>query len=106
MSEFTRRSFLQAALLAPAALLHGGARLIGMVPLGNPGGIPATPLERLLFSSLDARLFTNLSTLSSDTLAVPNERFYVRTGAPAALETLPSSIPIRGRVQAPGAVLL
>src|SRR5262245_14190101 len=95
----TRREFIKAALIAPAALRQGGARLIGTLPLGNPGNAPATPLDRLLASSLDARLFTNLSTLSADALVVPNDRYYIRTAAPARLDELTPSIPVRGRVQ-------
>jgi DMSO/TMAO reductase YedYZ molybdopterin-dependent catalytic subunit len=103
----TRRTFLQAALVAPAVLFQRGARFISTLPLGNPGGGVATPLERLLGSGLDARLFTDLSTLNADkpeTLVVPSRRFYVRTAAPAALDQLPASIPIGGRVRTPGAI--
>ena len=87
----TRRSFLQAALLAPSALLHqppSGARLIGTMPLGDPGGRQPPPFGRLLGSGLDGRLFTDLSTLSADrpeTLVTPAERFYVRTAATSDL---------------------
>jgi len=104
LRNLTRREFLAAALVAPFELRQSGARLLRTLPLGNPGNTPATPLERLLASSLDARLFTNLSTLSTDALIVPNERYYVRTAAPAKLDTLPPSIPIRGRVQKESAI--
>jgi DMSO/TMAO reductase YedYZ molybdopterin-dependent catalytic subunit len=104
----TRRAFLSATLAAPAAaLLQSGATFIAAIPLGNPGGVPATPLERLLFSSLDARLFTDISTLSPDdpeSMIVQNPRFYVRTAAPAGVKALPPAIPIRGRGQAPVAL--
>ena len=90
--SLTRRSFLQAALLAPAlgpaALVQGGARFISTVPLGDPGGRPPPPFGRLLGSGLDGRLFTDLSTLSADrpeTLVTPAERFYVRTAATSDL---------------------
>ena len=60
----TRRDFLSAALLAPAAFaFQSGARLIGTVALGNPGGAPVPSFGRLLGSGLDARLFTDLSLL-------------------------------------------
>jgi DMSO/TMAO reductase YedYZ molybdopterin-dependent catalytic subunit len=66
----------------PLPALPGG-QLLGTLPLG--GGRRRTPLETLLGRGLDARLFTDLSTLSPDTLTTPNDRFYVRTAAPAAL---------------------
>jgi DMSO/TMAO reductase YedYZ molybdopterin-dependent catalytic subunit len=106
-SQFTRRAFLQAALVAPVAFLQGGARYISTLPLGNPGSGPAPPLERLLASGLDARLFTDLSTLSADkpeTLLVASQRFYIRPAAPAALDQSPRAIPIGGRVVTPATI--
>ena len=85
----TRREFLASALVAPAALLQSSARFISTLPLVNPAGGPTPPLERLLGSSLDARLFADLSTLARDkpeSLVIPNSRFYVRTAAPGALD--------------------
>jgi DMSO/TMAO reductase YedYZ molybdopterin-dependent catalytic subunit len=88
MTEITRRDLLAAAFLAPLALQRDDARFLGVVPLGPPGN--RTPLERLLGKGLDARLFTDLSTLGNpqsaiqnpqSDLATPNERFYVRTAA-------------------------
>jgi DMSO/TMAO reductase YedYZ molybdopterin-dependent catalytic subunit len=85
----TRRDFLAGALLAPAALLQSGARLVGTVPLGLSGGARIPPYGRLLGGpGLDARLFTDLSTLSPDrpeSLVTPTDRFFVRTAAPPAL---------------------
>lgn len=72
----------------PAALLQSGARFIGTISLGTTGGARTPPFGRLLGPGLDARLFTDLSTLDADkpdTLVTPNERFFVRTAAPAAL---------------------
>jgi DMSO/TMAO reductase YedYZ molybdopterin-dependent catalytic subunit len=46
-----------------------------------------TPLERLLGSGLDARQFTDLATLTAETLLIENERFFVRTACPAAAES-------------------
>jgi DMSO/TMAO reductase YedYZ molybdopterin-dependent catalytic subunit len=99
-----RRDFLSAALLSPAYLrpacapldarelrrgrqaATGGrdARLVGVVPLGSPGG-RTPPFGRLLGNGLDARLFTDLSDLGNQQseLITPNDRFYVRTAAPA-----------------------
>src|SRR5829696_243650 len=87
-SPVTRRDFLGSALLLPALFTQtSSARFIAAVPLGNPGGLPATPLGRLLGSGLDARLFTDLSVISRDkpaTLITPTDAFYIRTAAPRA----------------------
>jgi DMSO/TMAO reductase YedYZ molybdopterin-dependent catalytic subunit len=84
--RLTRRDFLAASLLVPAfARQTSEARLLGTVPLGNPGGTPTAPLERLVGSGLDARLFTNLSTIDRrdpSTLITSNDRFYIRSAAP------------------------
>jgi len=63
-----------------------GGRLLGTIPFAAPGGL-RTPLERLLGRGLDARLFTDLSTLGTPqpNLITPNDRFYVRTAAPGNL---------------------
>ena len=88
MTEITRRDLLAAAFLAPLALQRDDARFLGVVPLGPPGN--RTPLERLLGNGLDARLFTDLTTLGNpqSDLITPNERFYVRTAAPDAPPSL------------------
>ena len=84
MTEITRRDFLLNAALAPALArlqLPPGGRLLGTIPFGAPAA-RRTPLERLLGRGLDARLFTDLTTLGPQSdLVTPNERFYVRTAA-------------------------
>jgi DMSO/TMAO reductase YedYZ molybdopterin-dependent catalytic subunit len=67
----------------------GAGDFIGTIPFGTPG-IPTTPLNRRLGAGLDARLFTDLTTLgnSQSDLITPNERFYVRTAAPGAPPSL------------------
>src|SRR6266850_7592783 len=105
MTEFSRRQFLSAALLAPAAFAQtSDERFLSTVPLGNTRGTPGAPLERLLGRGLSARLFTELSTLpASSSLAsglppspssvvsgfsrtvIPNEKFFIRTAAPESL---------------------
>ncbi|HEY2152065.1 MAG TPA: molybdopterin-dependent oxidoreductase [Vicinamibacterales bacterium] len=109
-SPLTRRGFLSAALLAApfsrlAAFRQIGSRVgsasrfISAVPLGNPGGAPATPFGRLLGSGLDARLFTDLSQLgltrrtsspsprtSPAAPSTSTEEFFVRTAAPPAAD--------------------
>ena len=98
MTRITRREFLLDAALAPAlARLPPPAdgRLLGTVPFGAPGG-RRTPLNQLLGSGLDARLFTDLSTVSLQSdLVTPNDRFYVRTAAPGNLRPRrqPPSLP-------------
>jgi DMSO/TMAO reductase YedYZ molybdopterin-dependent catalytic subunit len=87
-TPLSRRSFLQAALAAPAALLQRSATFISTIPLGDPGVRGTPPFGRLLGSGLDARLFTDLSALSPekpDTLVTPADHFYVRTAAPSNL---------------------
>jgi len=83
-----RRDFLSAALLLPAfARQTSGERFISTVALGNPGGAAPPPFGRLLGDGLDARLFTDLSTLGqpeSSTLTA-TEKFFVRTAAPSNL---------------------
>jgi DMSO/TMAO reductase YedYZ molybdopterin-dependent catalytic subunit len=90
----TRRDFLSASLLIPAlARQRSDARFLGIVPLGNPAAAPTTPLERLVGSGLDARLFTNLSTIDRrdwKALITPNDRFYIRTAAPATAGEKPA----------------
>jgi DMSO/TMAO reductase YedYZ molybdopterin-dependent catalytic subunit len=88
MTKITRRDFLFVAALAPVlARLQApaGGRLLGTIPFAAPGSL-RTPLERLLGKGLDARLFTDLSTLGNPQpdLITPNDRFYVRTAAPGA----------------------
>jgi len=83
----SRRDFLSTALLLPVlARRTSEARLIGTVPLIGPGA-SAPSFGRLLGDGLDARLFTDLSTLGqpeSSTLTA-TDKFFVRTAAPSNL---------------------
>jgi DMSO/TMAO reductase YedYZ molybdopterin-dependent catalytic subunit len=122
----SRRHFLATALLAPALArqqLPSDSRFIATMPLGNPGGFPTAPFGRLLGTGLDARLFTDLSTLGADesatrppqsirspqseirkteSLVTPTDRFFVRTAFPATFDpTVPWSIRVGGLVNAP-----
>src|SRR5687768_4660703 len=74
-----RRSFL-AALLLPAAPLPGG-RFLRNVPLGRFDRRPAPRLGVLMGEGLDARRFTDLSTLGDAALVTPRESFFIRTAA-------------------------
>jgi DMSO/TMAO reductase YedYZ molybdopterin-dependent catalytic subunit len=68
------------------------------------------PFHRLLGSGLSARLFTDLASLSPDrpeTLVTANDRFFVRTAAPASLPDASAwTIDVGGLVQRPAALAL
>lgn len=75
--------------------------MLGTLPLSGLGGVDH-PLETLLGRGLDARLATDLSTLTSDTLVTPTERFFVRSAAPAAQDAQrPWTIRVGGMVRRP-----
>jgi len=111
----TRRDFLAtsgvgiaAAVLSPLArlaaaqppLAHG--RLIGTLRLGDPRRRDDPPLNRLLGSGLDARLFTDLSTLASADAITSSDRFFVRTARPTkAREAAGWTIACEGRIRHP-----
>src|SRR5690349_14197973 len=79
--EFTASSIapLLVALRQPPASPPAGARLIGTIPFEPPRD--AAPLEQMLGSGLDARLFTDLSTLDASQPITPTPRFFIRTAA-------------------------
>ena len=96
----SRRDFLAGAtLLAGSSLLvdvaalaklaqtdsapYPGARLLGTIPF--IGEIAIAP-GKLWDSGLDARLYTDLSTLSPDSLITATDKFYVRTGCPDQID--------------------
>jgi len=103
----TRRDFLSAAILAPALgrlqPVFGG-RLIGTVPFGNRD-VPTTPLNRLLGAGLDARLFTDLSTITAERLITQTDRDFVMTASPPALpDSAAWKIDCAGLVDRPAAI--
>jgi len=127
MNRFDRREFLAAcAAMLAASRADGlpqadrpapqgapgvppvpGARFVGTAELGAATGAPAAPLGTLLGSGLDARLFTDLSTLAPDRLVVANYKFFVRTSYPSTLDaTKPWSIQLGGLVTTPRALTL
>lgn len=71
-------------LPALAQLPRPSGTFVGTVPFGVPGAQTA-PLNRLLGAGLDARQFTDLSTISTDRLLTPAEHFFIRTQSPPAL---------------------
>lgn len=109
----TRRQFLSTIFFAPLFLphaLHADARYVADVPLGAPGGGPP-PFGRLLGEGLDARLFTDLSTLrrseSRSAPITPVDRFFIRTACPSTLPPTDAwSIAIGGLVEKPARLRL
>jgi DMSO/TMAO reductase YedYZ molybdopterin-dependent catalytic subunit len=60
-----------------------GGQVLGNAPFDEDGGVPFhTPLGQ----GWDGRLYTDLSTLTGDTLVVPNDNFYIRTRYPDLLD--------------------
>jgi DMSO/TMAO reductase YedYZ molybdopterin-dependent catalytic subunit len=126
MNRLSRRRFVTASAAALAAGWTGAVagselgsdtcqtpegRLVGTLELGAADGAPLPPFGTLLGEGLDARLFTDLSALAPDRLIVPNDRFFVRTARPAALDSAratPDSWAIRigGLAGAPGPLTL
>ena len=93
-----RREFLQKSIAAALAGLaarapepqstdpFAGGVLIGTRPLFGAGA-PVHPVGTMFGTGLDARLLTDLSRLSSETLVIPNDRFYIRTAYPDLLDS-------------------
>jgi DMSO/TMAO reductase YedYZ molybdopterin-dependent catalytic subunit len=76
--------------------------MLGTLTLDGEGPAQAPPFGRVLGSGLDARLFTDLSTLTPDTLIIPNERFFIRTTCPPGLRAAgPWTIALGGLVRTP-----
>ena len=111
-----RRDFLRLAALGPltpfartsAQTALAGGRMLATVPLGGEGAQPAPPFGRVLGSGLDARLFTDLSTLPTPSTSTPespitpSDQFFVRTTCPAALHgDEPWTIQVGGLVRTP-----
>ena len=79
-----------------------GGRLIRTLPLGDPLRPDNPPLDRLLGSGLDARLFTELSALAAAEPITPNDRFFIRTACPAQAKAMRSwSLALGGGVRRP-----
>ncbi|HEX2344810.1 MAG TPA: molybdopterin-dependent oxidoreductase [Vicinamibacterales bacterium] len=101
----TRREFLElcAAVFAQNAL--DGGRHVGVVPFADAEQNP--PFHTLMDEGLDARLYTDLSGLRSDSLVTPNDKFFVRTAFPDQLDaSRPWSIDVSGLVRKPSALSL
>jgi DMSO/TMAO reductase YedYZ molybdopterin-dependent catalytic subunit len=110
MNHIDRRDFLRIGGLAwlaslgppPAQSALAGGRMLGTLTLEGEGAAPAPPFGKVLGRGLDARLFTDLSTLTPDTLITRNERFFIRTTYPPALPAARSwTIDFGGLVRSP-----
>ncbi|HVH71197.1 MAG TPA: molybdopterin-dependent oxidoreductase [Candidatus Dormibacteraeota bacterium] len=113
-----RREFLRASLLGSGALLVGLDKLCGFAAAQKDDRDPffggqqlgvleftresRAPLDTIIGSGLDARLFSDLSTLTPEQPVTPIEKFYVRTTASDLLDTTkPWTIDVSGLVEAP-----
>lgn len=98
-----RRDFVRIFLLGSGALLIGFDKVSGLARNLNDGRDPfqggkqlgilefseesRAPLDTVIGSGLDGRLFSDLSTLDPERLVTPIEKFYVRTTASNLLDT-------------------
>jgi DMSO/TMAO reductase YedYZ molybdopterin-dependent catalytic subunit len=76
---------LLAALARPAETAQPrrrAGRFVRTLTLGDGPGSNRPPLNQLVGSGLDARLFTDLSGLAAGAMITPNDHFYVRTECP------------------------
>lgn len=118
MTRPTRRGFVRATVLAAGSVLAGFDQLKALQPswirrrllcaddklLGNMQfvGESNAPLDSLMGEGLDARMYSDLSTLSAETPLLPTEKFYVRSRASELLDTeAPWRIKIGGLVDKP-----
>jgi DMSO/TMAO reductase YedYZ molybdopterin-dependent catalytic subunit len=118
--NFSRREWLAASILAGGAIFLGAERLCSAADFGEfqskipaqteiPGGKqigvaefvgePRVPLDTVLGSEMDGRLYTDLSSLRFDAPTTPIEKFYIRTRASKLIDT---SKPWSIRASAPG----
>lgn len=95
--------WLGAQPLAPVS----GGRFVRTMPLGRLDGRPRPPFHQLLDIGLDARQFTDLSSLDADHLVTPTPQFYIRTAHPPALPPARGwTIALGGRVATPSSLEL
>lgn len=82
----------------------GAAELLDVLPFADDGDLP---LEEPLGVGWDGRLYTDLSTLSPESLVTANESFYVRTRYPDLLDPeAPWVVAVDGLVDAPSTLEL
>jgi DMSO/TMAO reductase YedYZ molybdopterin-dependent catalytic subunit len=106
----TRRRLLHAASGMGIAAVVGGAtgctksprrpgKLLGVVPFADQSG---DRLNTVSGQGLEGRMALDLSTLTSDSLITPNDRFYIRTCQPDQLDyQAPWKVALHGLVKAP-----
>jgi len=113
----SRREFLRSSFIAGGTFLTGFdkiARLGAKVQAGKDGfeqgkqlgdlnfvGESRSPLDTLVGSELDGRLFSDLSKLTSENPVPPTEAFYVRTRASPLLDDKGWPIRVGGLVDKP-----
>ncbi|PYU12235.1 MAG: hypothetical protein DMG29_14585, partial [Acidobacteria bacterium] len=101
-AQLTRREWFSASILASGALLLGFGRFAWPLFVPSPGkdsfaggkalgavgfvGEGQSPMDTLLGTELDGRLYTDLSTLTPTDPITLTEKFYVRTGASQLLD--------------------
>jgi len=112
----SRREFLRASLLGSGALLVGFDKLRGFASGQNDATDPfqggqqlgileftresRASLDTIIGNGLNARHFSDLSTLTAEHLVTPIEKFYVRTTASELLDTSkPWTIKVSGLVE-------
>ncbi len=113
-----RREFLRVSLLGSGALLLGFDKLSGFARPQNERDNPfrggkqlgileftgesRAPLDTIIGTGLDARLYSDLSTLNPEQLVTPIEKFYTRTCASELVDGgKPWTIKVGGLVQEP-----
>ena len=119
----SRRDFLRNCLLASGGLLVGLDRLSAFAPQQNGSSDPfrggkqlgtveftnesRAPLDTVLGTGLDARLYSDLSTLSFEHRITPGDKFYLRTSASELLNISKLwTIQVGGLAQKPATVAL
>jgi DMSO/TMAO reductase YedYZ molybdopterin-dependent catalytic subunit len=117
-ARLDRRDFLRASLLGSGVLLGGFDRIAGFVAHRYGADDPfaggrqvgtlefaeesRTPTDTLFNEGLDARLYSDLTTLMPEQPVTPIEKFYVRTRASQQLPpAAPWAVKVAGLVEKP-----
>jgi DMSO/TMAO reductase YedYZ molybdopterin-dependent catalytic subunit len=115
-TSLTRREMLQGTALASGTLLTGFEKLVWPAAARAAGqegfsrgselgvvtftGEPRIKMDTVIGEELDCRLFTDLSTLTSEHPIIPTKNFYIRTGVSKLLkDSKPWTIRIGGLVE-------
>lgn len=118
LGKLPRREFLKVSLIAGGTLLVGLDRISCAEPsqrkdkdLFQKGqrlglldfvGESRAPLDTVVGTELDGRLYTDLSGMTPENLVTPTEKFYIRTRASELLENgKPWSISLSGLIEKP-----